>query len=327
MRVKKAWHLGLLPAAMITVGMAVIMAAGMAVSGFGDTASASEGDLSETCISEKTVSGAGISDEAVLEGGAMTETEQVYLDESWEWASNSAVHSGCAILYRCGVEADAAEKKNVTVCVNAGHGCAGGGNYQTLSHPDGTPKITGGTNANGAVYSTAISTGMEFMDGTSEASVTLMVAQELKDKLLEDGYDVLMIRDGEDVQLDNIARTLIANHCADLHVAIHFDGTQTDKGAYFCSVPEDTSYRTMEPVASCWEKHMALGQSLLQGLTENGFWLFDDGAMPTDLTQTSYSTIPSVDIELGDRASDHTANACERYAQALKDGIDLYVTS
>ncbi|HCI73046.1 MAG TPA: N-acetylmuramoyl-L-alanine amidase, partial [Lachnospiraceae bacterium] len=243
---------------------------------------------------------------------------------SWEWAGNSAVHSGNAMLYRCGESADAPGRRGVTVCVNAGHGCEGGSAFQTLSHPDGTPKVTGGSNAEGAVYSTAISTGMTFEDGVLEAEAALMTAMALKEELLADGYDVLMIREGRDVQLDNIARTVIANNCADLHIAIHFDSTSMDKGAYFCAVPEDAAYRAMEPVASHWEEHMALGRSLLQGLSAHGFALFEGGEMQMDLTQTSYSTIPSVDIELGDSASDHSPEACGRYAQALKEGVDLF---
>ena len=250
--------------------------------------------------------------------------ETVSLDESWTWASNSAVHSGSATLYRAGGSLDAPGRKNLVVCVNAGHGTASGSNYETLSHPDGTPKVTGGTTAQGAVYSTAVSSGMTFADGTSEASANLMTALALKNMLLKDGYDVLMIRESDDVQLDNIARTVIANHSADIHVAIHFDYTQSDKGVYFCAVPDDASYRQMEPVASHWQEHMALGQALIQGMTANGFWLFGDGTLPMDLTQTSYSTIPSVDIEIGDAASAHSPEDCERYAQGLKDGIDLF---
>lgn len=53
---------------------------------------------------------------------------------------------------------------------------------------------------------------MTFSDGTAESKVTLAMAKVLKDKLLSAGYDVLMIRDGEDVQLDNIARSVIANN-------------------------------------------------------------------------------------------------------------------
>lgn len=37
-----------------------------------------------------------------------------------------------------------------------------------------------------------------------------------------------------------------------------------------------------------------------------------------DLTQTSYSTIPSVDIELGDKASDHSGATLETLANGLK---------
>lgn len=250
----------------------------------------------------------------------------VSFDESWTYAGNSAIHSGTAELYLASEEAGGG-RKNVTVCVNAGHGTSGGGEAKTLSHPDGTPKVTGGTNASGEVYSIAVSSGTTFLDGATEASVNLQVALELKKLLLEDGYDVLMIREGDDVQLDNIARTVIANNCADLHIAIHFDSTDSNKGCYYCSVPDNGTYRAMEPVASHWQEHNRLGSSLVQGLQQEGTAVFGDGTLQMDLTQTSYSTIPSVDIELGDRASDHSSDACARYARGLKAGVDLYCSA
>ena len=67
----------------------------------------------------------------------------------------------------------------------------------------------------------------------------------------------------------------------------------------------------MEPVASHWQSHNALGTSLIEGLKTAGNKIFSSGAMEMDLTQTSYSTIPSVDIELGDKASSHTDAALE----------------
>lgn len=246
------------------------------------------------------------------------------LDESWAWAGNSAIHTGSAMLYLAQEEVPDAAAKHITVCVNAGHGTAGGSDVQTLCHPDGTPKVTGGTTAEGAAYSTAVSAGMTFVDGTLEAAANLLVAMELKKLLLEDGYDVLMIRESEDVQLDNIARTVIANNCADLHVAIHFDSTDSNKGCFYCSVPDVSSYRSMEPVASHWQDHERLGQALVQGLASEGIPAFGSGALEMDLTQTSYSAIPSVDIEIGDRASDHSPEACAGYARGLKKGIDAY---
>ena len=46
--------------------------------------------------------------------------------------------------------------------------------------------------------------------------------------------------------------------------------------------------------------------------------------MEMDLTQTSFSTVPSIDIELGDKASDHSDAALEVLAQGLVDGVNRY---
>ncbi len=102
---------------------------------------------------------------------------------------------------------------------------------------------------------------MSFNDGTPESSVTLRMAQILKDKLLAAGYDVLMVRDGSDVQLDNVARTVICNNAADCHIALHWDGDglSYDKGCFYISVPG--GIKGMEPVASHWQQHDALGAS------------------------------------------------------------------
>ena len=165
---------------------------------------------------------------------------------------------------------------------------------------------------------------MQFADGTAEAKVTLAMAKVLKDKLLARGYDVLMIREGDDVQLDNIARTVIANNRADCHIALHWDSTSNDKGAFYMSVPETASYRSMEPVAFHWQEHHKLGDSLVAGLKGAGVKIFSSGKMAMDLTQTSYSTVPSVDIELGDKASNHSAAALEQLGNGLADGVDLF---
>ncbi|MFR4441055.1 MAG: N-acetylmuramoyl-L-alanine amidase family protein, partial [Hungatella sp.] len=168
------------------------------------------------------------------------------------------------------------------------------------------------------------SSGMTFADGTSEAAVTLALAYQFRDKLLAAGYDVLMLRDGEDVQLDNVARTVWANNAADCHISLHWDSTSSDKGAFYMSVPNVSSYRNMEPVKSNWEKHNALGESLVSGLRQVGVRIFSGGSMEMDLTQTSYSTIPSVDIELGDKVSDHSAGTLSKLADGLVKGVDHY---
>ena len=238
----------------------------------------------------------------------------------WKYASLSKINSGKAVLYR----SEAASRKNKVVCVNAGHGTKGGSSVKTQCHPDGTPKVTSGTTSAGATTAVAVSGGMTFADGTPEAKVTLSMARVLKDKLLARGYDVLMIRESDDVQLDNVARTVLANNLADCHIALHWDSTKSNKGAFYMSVPNVASYRAMEPVASHWQQHNALGESLVAGLKNAGVKIFSGGSMEMDLTQTSYSTIPSIDIELGDGASDHSASTLDQLGTGLADGVDAY---
>ena len=245
--------------------------------------------------------------------------DRIGLNSSWQFAEYSAIHTGEAVMYTA-----AANRKNKVIGVNAGHGTKGGESVKTFCHPDGTPKLTGGSTRAGAVKATAVSSGMTFNDGTPERIVTLQMAQILKEKLLAEGYDVLMIRDGEDVQLDNIARSVIANNTADCHIALHWDGDglSYDKGVYYMSVPD--GLKSMEPVKSCWQAHEALGNALIGGLKAKGLKVWGSNPLDTDLTQTSYSTVPSVDIELGNQRSDHSAERLALEADGLVLGINAF---
>ena len=246
------------------------------------------------------------------------EVQSVSLTSDMRFAEYSKINSGAAKLY----SNHGGAHGSTVICVNAGHGTRGGERVKTLSHPDGTGKVTGGSNPNGAVESISISSGMEFHDGTEERAVTLKEAIKVRDLLLKRGYSVLMIRETEDVQLDNIARTVLANNYALCHIAIHWDSSNNNKGAFFMSVPDGLKY--MSPVAETWQKSEALGAALIQGLKGQGVKIFGDGTMDMDLTQTSYSTIASVDIELGDKASDRSDDTLNRLAQGIADGVDIW---
>ena len=298
------------------------------------TAQSSKEPESSTEVISKAVENTGISETAaveetttVKETGAETKAQkseakeagEIGLDPSWQYASFSKINSGKSVLYKPGENGN-----GITIAVNAGHGTKGGSSQKTQCHPDGTPKVTSGTTKAGVTTAIAVSEGMTFADGTPESTVTFEMAKILKDELLSRGYNVLMIRDGSDVQLDNIARTVIANNVASAHIALHWDSTTADKGAFYMGVPEVDSYRSMEPVASNWKKHEALGKSLINGLSSNGTKIFSKGRMEMDLTQTSYSTIPSIDIELGDKTSDHGKDELKKLSKGIADGIDSY---
>ena len=244
---------------------------------------------------------------------------QITLDPSWTYADHSKINSGAAVLYKA-----AENRKEIVVGVNAGHGTSGGTKVKTLCHPDGSAKVTGGTTAAGATEAVAVSSGMTFNDGTPESSVTLRMAQILKEKLLAAGYDVLMLRDGDDVQLDNVARTVICNNAADCHIALHWDGDglNYDKGCFYISVPD--GLKSMEPVASHWSEHNALGSALVEGLRAQGAKIHGGGSMSIDLTQISYSTVPSVDMELGNACSDHSDSVLDLLGNGLVQGVNSY---
>ncbi len=131
-----------------------------------------------------------------------------------------------------------------------------------------------------------------------------------------------MVRQTDDAQLDNVARTVICNNRADCHIALHFDGDglDYDKGCFYMSVPD--GIREMYPVCNIWTEDNRLGECLIAGLTSAGCPILSGGSIQADLTQTSYSSVPSVDIELGNAASDHSEEQLALRAQGLLAGVN-----
>lgn len=256
--------------------------------------------------------------------------EIVYLDSNMPYATYSAINDDGAMLYKHNDEyyvyyGKENNLKHKIIAINAGHGTLDGSKYKTYSHPDFTGKYSGGTNAMGEVYSKAVSGGMIFSDGSKEADVNLKVAKKLKDVLYENGYDVLMIRESDDIRLDNIARTVIANNFATCHISIHFDSTETNKGIFYIAPIANEKYLNMEPVKSNAENIIKLGQSIISAFKENGEKVYgENGVMYMDLTQISYSTIPSIDIELGDKKTKVDDDKIESYANGIVEGIEKF---
>ncbi len=243
----------------------------------------------------------------------------ITLDKDWLYADHTSINSGAAVFYRA-----SSNRNGIIVAINAGHGTNGCYNYYNLSHPDGTPKVTGGSTAEGAVWTVCDNYGMTFNDGVSENYVVLNVAGLLRNKLLAMGYDVLMLRNDVDSQLDVISRTVIANNIADCHISLHYDGDglMYDKGVFYCSVPD--GIKGMYPVSTIWQRNDHLGDCLIAGMENAGIGIFSERKIATDLMQTSYSTIPSVDIELGNQCSAHDVGTLSWYANGLAAGVDLF---
>ena len=247
--------------------------------------------------------------------------EEINYDVFAPYATYSVIWDGKAKLYK--IDKNDPKYNGKTVTVNAGHGTKGGTKFKTFSHPDFTPKVSGGTTAAGSILSTAVSDGTTLDSGMSEATANLVVAIALRDKLLSNGYSVLMIREDNDCRFDNVARTVITNENSDVHVAIHFDSTDTDKGIYFITPYNDENYLNMEPLKSNVNNIRKLGKCIINAFKEMGEKVWkDSGTLQGDLTQISYSTIPSVDIELGDKKTEITDEKVDIFAEGIKNGIN-----
>lgn len=268
----------------------------------------------ETDLEEKTEEPDAKMDEEELE------VSVVNWNNDWQYADCSVLHSDSVTLYR----SISSERKDVVVTVNAGHGTSGGAAVMTLCHPDGSEKVTGGSTPQGAIRATAVSTGTTMLDGTPEAKVTLSLALLVKEMLLNNGYDVLMIRETDDVQIDNVARTVYANNNSDCHIALHYNSTESDAGFFYIGVPDIESYKAMEPVASYWQEHNSFGVAILEGMKAKNMKICGTGVIEMDLTQTSYSTVPSTDVEVGDRGSDYSRETQQKIAEGILEGLNIW---
>ena len=84
---------------------------------------------------------------------------EIGLNLNWKYASNAKINTGKAILFT----SDSKNPKKITIAVNAGHGTKGGEKLRTLCHPDGTRKVTGGTNAAGSTTAMAVKATMFYL--------------------------------------------------------------------------------------------------------------------------------------------------------------------
>ena len=250
-----------------------------------------------------------------------TGVETIKWNSSWEFASFSQLHNDSVKIY---YPDSTTNRKNITVTVNAGHGSPKGGKVYVYCHPDKSPKLVSGSTAAGETKAKGVSSGTTLKGGVSESQANLNLAMILKRLLLEDGYNVLMIRENNDSELDNVARTVYSNNNSDCQIALHYDSSDNNKGAFYVKVPQKSSYLNMYPVSKYWQQHDLLGENLIKGIGNRGIKLRSSGPMSIDYVQTSYSTQPSVLIEVGDKASDLGTSTQTKIAMGIVDGVNSF---
>ncbi len=245
-----------------------------------------------------------------------TKNPVIKLNPEWDYASFSKIHSDGAVLYKA-----TKDPKNITIAINAGHGTTDGEKIKTYCHPDKSKKYLSATEQ---LETPAVSKGSTSISGLTEAEINFRTANLLRLRLLNNGYNVLMIRDGRDVQLDNIGRTVISNNNADIHISIHYDyqDNSTANSVFFCGIPEEL--KSLQNVEAHFADSQRLGECLVKALEEKGMTLSNNGEIKTDLAQTSFSTIPTCVIELGNQNTKIGYDSLNDRVNGLLNGINTY---
>lgn len=163
--------------------------------------------------------------------------------------------------------------------------------------------------------------------GTYEYQLTMKVAKQLRSELLDRGYQVVMTRTKNDVNISNKERALLINESgADICLRIHADGgVSSARGATALCPSSSNPY-----ISSLYKQSKKLSESVLSsyctatGIRSRGLSYRDD------LTGTNWSTVPTSLIELGflTNSTEDTylcsASGQKSMVQGLADGIDAY---
>ncbi|MGN0483003.1 MAG: N-acetylmuramoyl-L-alanine amidase [Lachnospiraceae bacterium] len=164
--------------------------------------------------------------------------------------------------------------------------------------------------------------------GLAEYQLTLQVSLKLKEQLQARGYQVLMIRESNDVNISNAERAQIANNAgAEAFLRIHANGSENSgaSGAMtICQTPNNPYNASLYSQSRSLSSHVLDSLVAATGCNRESVWETDT------MTGINWCQIPATIVEMGymTNPTEDQKMATDAYqsqiASGIADGVDAY---